>query len=118
MGGVSGAVADRPVAVWDVPATLAELAGLTMPRARDALSFAPELRGGRGREHDYLYWQLTEDGLDEAVRFGGWKALRRGRRGRTELYQLSRDPRERRDVAETFPSVVRRAERLMAKAVR
>ena len=118
LGGVSGVVADRPVAVWDVPATLAELAGLPVPRALDGISFAPEMRGERGREHDYLYWQFTEDGFDEAVRFGSWKGLRRGRRGRTELYQLNRDPRERRDVARQFPSVVRRAERLMAQAVR
>lgn len=58
-GGASGSVADRPVVVWDVPATLGELAGVAVPQARDGISFAPELRGGRGPEHDYFYWQST-----------------------------------------------------------
>jgi len=117
-GGVAapGTVVDTPVAVWDLPATFAELAGTSAPTAKDSVSLVPSLRGRRQPGHDHLYWQFREDGFDEAVRFGQWKAVRHHRR-RTELYQLHRDPGETTDVARRFPSVVRRAERLMARSV-
>lgn len=50
------------------------------------------------------------------VRFGQWKAVRHNDRP-TELYRLNRDLSETSDVAAAHPSVVRDAERLMARAV-
>jgi len=111
-----GTVVDEPVAVWDVPATFAELAGTVVPTASDSVSFVPALRGRDLAGHDHLYWQFLEGGYDEAVRFGQWKAVRHDR-GRIELFQLNRDLSETTDVAHRFPSVVRRAERLMAQSV-
>ncbi len=117
-GGVAapGTVVDTPVAVWDVPATFAELAGTVVPTASDSVSFVPALRGRDLAGHDHLYWQFLEGGYDEAVRFGQWKAVRHDR-GPIELFQLNRDLSETTDVAHRFPSVVRRAERLMAQSV-
>ena len=119
-GGVAapGTVVDTPVAVWDVPATFAELAGTVVPTARDSVSFVPAAAGADAAGHDHLYWQFPEDGFDEAVRFGQWKAVRHDRRGDRALPAqpgpLARPP----TWPSRFPSVVRRAERLMAQAVR
>ncbi len=59
---------------------------------------------------------IPEGGFDEAARFGNWKAVRHDR-GTTELYRLNQDLAESDDVAKRFPSVVRKAERIMAEAV-
>ncbi len=117
-GAASGTVVDVPLAVWDIPSTFAELAGVGVPSARDGVSFAPALRGEAQSRHAHLYWQFTgrSGGFDEAVRFGGWKAVRR-KNHPTELYRLTEDPGETRDLASAFPAQVLRAEELMAEAL-
>ena len=111
-----GTAVRTPIAVWDLLPTFAELGGASIPDGLDGISFAPTFVGGEQPTHDYLYWQFPEGGFDEAVRFGQWKAVRHDR-GATQLFQLNRDLSEQNDVAATFPSVVRRTERLMRESV-
>ncbi len=113
-----GTVVDTPLAVWDVFATFASMAGASTESAKNSISFLPALRGEEQPEHDYLYWEsVTKKRGLRAVRFGDWKAIKKGRE-EIRLYQLSTDIGEQRDVAAEFPSVSRRAEALIKAAPR
>ena len=114
----AGKVSDRPVAAWDLLPTLAELARATVPPGLDGLSFAPTLRGrAQTNQHDHFYWEFHEGGYRQAVRMGDWKAVRLDAGKALELYDLSTDPAEARDVATAHPEVVARVEEILKTVV-
>lgn len=118
-----GSITDHVGANWDLLPTLAELAGTATPRGIDGISFLQILLGRASgqKEHAYLYWENHGpcEG-QQAVRAGRWKAVRSGvhaeRPGAIELYDLSVDVGETRDVAAEHPEVVRRLELVMREA--
>lgn len=115
-GRAAGAVVNTPLAVWDVFATFASMAGVPSETARDSISFLPALRDEEQPQHDYLYWEsVTKKRALRAVRFGDWKAIKKGTQ-KTRLFQLSTDIGEERDVSAKFPSVTRRAAGLIENA--
>jgi arylsulfatase len=107
-------------AFWDVLPTLCEIGKAAVPEDIDGISFAPTLFDEVGqREHDYLYWEFPAYGQQQAVRAGDWKAVRNNvDRGdsRFELYNLSSDVAEERDLAAEHPDVVRRLAEIAAAA--
>lgn len=114
-----GGVSDLPCAAWDLLPTLVELAGATPPAGLDGLSLLPTLVGrGEQARHAHLYWEFRAYGGQQAVRLGDWKGVRRdmasGSRA-IELYDLSSDPGEARDLAAAHPDVVARIEEWMAR---
>jgi len=114
----AGRVCDDPWAFWDFLPTAAELAGATVPSGcnTDGLSLVAFLKGGPAPQRDYFYWELHERGFSQAVRFGDWKAVRNRAAGPIELYDLSRDESESRNLAAGEPELVTKAEALMASA--
>ncbi|MBM4090972.1 MAG: arylsulfatase [Planctomycetes bacterium] len=103
----------------DLMATAAELAGADPPMDCDSISFVPAITGhpDKQREADYLYWEFYERGGKQAVRAGTWKAIRIPMfTGTTELYDLSNDVAEARDLAGQHPDVVKRLEAMMDEA--
>jgi arylsulfatase A len=113
----AGRVSDLPTAFWDFLPTAAELAGAAAPKGIDGRSIVPALRGRAQKRPEYLYWeQLTPAKLAQAVRMGKWKAFRASAGAPVELYDLTADPAESRDVAGEHPDVVRRIEKVLAGA--
>jgi arylsulfatase A-like enzyme len=105
-----GAVSDVTWAFWDVLPTAAELAGVKPPEGLDGVSVVPTLLGtGSQTTRPYLYWEFHEGASKQAVRFDDWKAVRLRPGGPIELYDLSKDVGEQRDVAGSFPDVVAKA---------
>ena len=105
----------------DLMATLAELAGVEVPANLDSISFLPTMIGKpeQQKTHDYLYWEFYEQGGKQAVRKGNWKAIRQPwMTGKTQLYDLSSDIAEARDLAEEHPEQVERLEAIMKEAHR
>ncbi len=97
-------------AFWDLLPTLAELVGQTVSGDLDGISFAPTLLGSAGqRVHEHLYWEFHERGFAQAVRFGDWKAVRRGPGASVELFNLAEDIGESVDCAGQQPDLVARA---------
>ncbi len=119
-----GATNPHAGAFWDMPATFAELAGISSPgntQLGDGLSFLPSLLGQQQPSHEFLYWEFNEGGFKQAVRKANWKAIRYFREGRpyrTELYDLEKDPSEKQDLARDQPSRVTEMEALMDRAHR
>jgi arylsulfatase A-like enzyme len=107
----AGAVSDHLCYFPDMLPTVAQIAGAAPPADIDGVSFAPELLGEDQPEHGHLYWEL---GNQVAVRQARWKLIRAGKRGEWQLYDLSADVSEARDVAAQHPGVVERLAALAA----
>jgi arylsulfatase A len=112
-----GSTTDHPIAFQDLMPTLAAIAGVDAPPRLDGISFLPTLTGrGTQRPHDAFYWEYPYAArLEQAVRFGSWKAIRKHQGGPVELYDLAKDVGETTDVAVHNPEVVARAKRVMAE---
>jgi arylsulfatase A-like enzyme len=107
----------------DVMPTLAELGGAAnhLPKELDGLSFAPALLGqpGKQKRHEYLYWEAAgtmQDIVEQAVRWGDWKAVRPRAAAQWELYNLATDPAEDHNVASQQPEVMKKIETISREA--
>ena len=99
----------------DFMPTAAQLARVRAP-AGDGLSFASVLSRARAPQHQSLYWEFYEKGSGQAVRMGQWKAIRQPMlTGPIQLYDLSTDVGETRDVAAARPEIVARAKAVMER---
>jgi hypothetical protein len=74
------------------------------------------LRQGKQRSHEFLYWEFHEKGFQQGVRMGDWKAIRSKQGAPLELYDLSKDLSEEKNIAESHPEVVRRIETFLQTA--
>ncbi len=107
---------------WDVMPTVAEMAGINLTKNKiptEGISLMPVLTGKpkAQKQHSYMYWEFHENKTsDQAVRKGNWKAIRHDPDGKTELYDLSTDIGETKNVAAEHPEVVKEMEAIMATA--
>ena len=110
-----GSVSDQVWAFWDFLPTAAEIAGVEPPRGIDGISMLPALLGKEQGDHEYLYWEFYERGFDQAVRMGDWKGVRHLDR-KIELYNLSEDIGERRNIAADHLDIVNEISKIMREA--
>lgn len=110
-----GGTSDYPWSFCDVLPTLCELAGTRgVPRNVDGISIAPVLFGKRLDPDRPLYWESpTGSGLHQAVRMGRWKGVRLGLDAPLELYDLSTDVGESKNLAAAHPEIVARMEEFL-----
>lgn len=104
-------------AFWDYMPTFAELAGFERPDYCDGVSLVPTLIGRpeKQEQRQYLYWELSRKQA-QAVRMGDWKALRFGKKGDIELYNIKDDIGETANIASENPAVVGQIAKIMHKA--
>jgi arylsulfatase A len=100
----SGKVVEAPVVNTDWLPTLLELAGLSVPSGLDGVSLAPLLAGRGEAPRRSLFWHFphyTNQGSrpSGAMRAGDWMLVEFYDTEKAELYDLSSDPAERKDVA-------------------
>lgn len=117
----AGTTSDHISAHWDLFPTVCEMAGVKPPAGLDGISFVPTLVGKDQPKHDYLYWEFHERGGKRAARIGNWKAVQnnvnaKGPDAPVEIYDLSKDPAEKSDLAAQHPEVVARARRIFDAA--
>ncbi len=94
----------------DLMPTLLELAGVQVPSDVQGRSLLPLIRGDVGRHRSLaVSGQNVADDITAAVRDDTFSYYPTGDTGSPELYQLSSDPGETRNLAEPFP---REAQRL------
>jgi len=117
----SGNSSDEIIAFQDMMPSLAELAGVDIPKDIDGISVVNAFMGGTIEiPHEYLYWDYghCRDRYDQAVRLGDWKGIREGRENEIQLYNLIRDIGEETDVADLYPEIVLRIDEIMKTAVK
>jgi len=103
-----GVVSDHLWYFPDVMPTLTELAGVKPRQNIDGISIVPTLLGeetvGRKQKnHAYLYWEYRGQ---TAVRMGSYKAVKPAKNKPFELYDLSNDIGEQKNIAEEQPDIL------------
>lgn len=116
----AGSESNRVSGFEDWLPTLLDVVGAAdaIPDGVDGISLTPTLLGKRQPERPFLYREFPSYGGQQSVRAGKWKAVRQGMtRGnlRIELYDLEKDVRESRDVAQQHPDVVARLRQILKR---
>ena len=106
-----GGRTEQICAFWDIMPTLAELTGQELTEPTDGISILPTILGKDTEEQPqpaYLYWAFNEGVKRQALRIGDWKLIRQVADGveTAELYDLSQDIGETRDLAREKPNQV------------
>jgi arylsulfatase A-like enzyme len=110
----AGRISEVPAFFADFMPTALDLAGAPTTSG-DGMTLKPFLLDPELKGPDrLLYWEFYEPSFEQAVRWGEWKAVRHGRRGALELYNLIRDPAETINVASDHPKIVERIEHYIA----
>ena len=115
----TGKTSTLPAYFGDLMATVCELTSQKLPEDTQSVSLLPTLLGklDAQQSHNYLYWEFHEREGKQAIRFGKWKAIRQPfGNGHIELYDLSKDIGERRNLALQRNDLVQRAAQLMKEA--
>lgn len=111
---VAGETVTTPVQHIDLMPTLAAAAGAPLPddRGIDGVDLLPAATGTGSvtRPDNALFWQ---SGYYQAVRQGEWKLQVDGRQHKRWLANLSEDPTEQTNLADSEPAVVQRLTALL-----
>ena len=117
---------DRVTGFEDWMPTLTELAGAKdKTPTTDGISFAPTLLGEKQTEREFLYREFPSYGGQQMLRMGDWKLVRRNlaAKGKAkakatpateELFNITADPAETKDVAAEHPDLVAKMKTIMA----
>jgi len=110
----AGRTSAEPWMFADLLPTWTEMAGVDAPTGLDGRSVLPVLTGKTETLGDRpFYWEFPRERLHQAVRLGRWKAIRYGMDQPLELYDLSTDSAETRDVARNHPDTVTELKRIL-----
>lgn len=103
-GIAAGQSTDEPISTIDIFPTLLELAGASCGERIDGVSLVP-LWNGDPLNRETLYWHfpcyIGQGGPSSAMRQGDLKLIEFFETGTVELYDLSEDPEERNNLAES-----------------
>lgn len=104
----------------DVLPTLADLTKTEINRELDGESVLPTLLGEKQQIERALYWEFYELKGWRAVRFGDWKAIQQNMHAvdhdPIELYDLSSDIGETKNVSKQRPEILKQAVQLFETA--
>ena len=116
----AGRTTEQVITTLDWTATMLAVAGIKTGAEIDGASLLPHLRGDAAITERTVFWRSNRWGLQHAARQGNWKYLRldtrHPRATRPEvgelLFDLSRDPKETKNLAGSQPEVLERLRRL------
>ena len=113
----AGSTSDLPFYFPDIMPTIAEFTSTEkfQPAGLDGISIAREMTGQAKLDRDRpMYWEWNEGHFKlpyrvsrQACQRGKWKIVREDVQRPWELYDLSRDPGEKQNLAAIQPEIVR-----------
>ncbi|WP_347303891.1 arylsulfatase [Croceibacterium sp. TMG7-5b_MA50] len=102
----AGSRSDVPIYFPDLLPTALSAAGAPS-QPGDGIDLLPHLLNTDAVPPDrFMYWEFYSPEYRQAARYGKWKAVRLQRAGQTQLFDLSADPWESRNLASDYPEVV------------
>jgi arylsulfatase A-like enzyme len=116
-GKIEPGVSYHICALYDFPATAADIAGVKPPRT-DGISLYPTITGKKKlqQEHDFYYWENgSHSNHAQSVRFGKWWAYRPAPSEPVELYDLTSDMGCTRNLAGSNPEVIFQIKEIMTR---
>jgi arylsulfatase A-like enzyme len=116
----AGRTTEQVASTLDWTATILAAAGARTGPELDGIDLMPHLRGNTEPTERTIFWRSNRWGLQHAARQGSWKYLRldtkhpRSTRPETGelLFDLSRDPQEKENLAASQPEVLTRMRQL------
>ncbi|AWG23251.1 arylsulfatase [Flavobacterium faecale] len=107
-------------AFWDMKPTFAAIVGEKKIGKTDGISLLPTLLGQKTQKlHPYMYWEFPQTGGRKAVRLGNWKGviydMTQKENPEFQLYDLSTDPAETKNIAKANPKIVTQMLDIMKK---
>jgi arylsulfatase A-like enzyme len=112
----AGRVSNAPWYFADVLPTLCEIGGAKVTSKVDGISVLPTLLSQAQDELNTrkMYWEQYSGGFQQAVRWGKWKGHQIAKGDKFQLYDLSTDQMEAKDVSAENPKVVQEMREFMA----
>jgi arylsulfatase A-like enzyme len=116
----AGSVSDLMSSQYDFFATVADLTNQQVKQT-DGISFLPELLGKKEKQkqHDFLYFEYPEKNGQLAVRMGKWKGvktnLRKDPAAPWQLFDLSIDRNEAKDIAALHPEILKQLDAIVKR---
>jgi len=112
-----GTTSDEPLAFYDFLPTACDLANVKAPSNTDGVSFVPTLLGKPAEQthHAYLFWKFGNKAT--AVRMGQWKLVQFNEK-EVELYDLSSDIGEQKNIADKHANIVKKMQGMIAEATK
>lgn len=104
-----GTLYGKPISVLDIFSTVAAAAHAPMDPAHplDGVDLVPFLSGeNRAEPHPRLFMRLQDANL-HVVREGDYKLVKTKTEADSLLFNLAQDPKERQNIADTHPEIVR-----------
>jgi arylsulfatase A-like enzyme len=113
-----GSVNNDIYAAWDMMKTFCELGNANTSFFTDGISITSAFTGKPSAGHEHLYWEVHGYGNGiQAIRWNNWKAVRKGvhkdAEATFELYNLSEDISEEKNVAAQHPEVISKIKELL-----
>jgi arylsulfatase A-like enzyme len=123
---VPASESDVPVMSTDFYPTMLEMAGLPlMPEQHpDGLSLIPLLKNQDKIKRKALYWHFPNyTGIEHpnasvpvgVIRYQNWKMIESFEDGHLELYDLQKDTREEKNLADHYPGLASKLQKMMVK---
>lgn len=97
--------------LFDIFPTVVDLVGAKVPAGLDGISLAPVIHGQKNKVRDTIF--LAYKSVQRAVRKGDWKLIRYPQINKTQLFHLSEDPYEMKNLADDATQTGRLSEMLM-----
>jgi arylsulfatase A len=116
-----GTTSDLIAAHYDLPATLADIAGTAFDKGSDGISILPTFSGrdAQQKKHEFLFWDFAGFGGQIAVRMGKWKGiwinLHKNPKAPLELYNMESDIAENNNVVSKHPDIAEEIEGIMMR---
>ncbi|HUH73761.1 MAG TPA: arylsulfatase [Chitinophagales bacterium] len=116
----AGQVSNHVSAHWDFFPTVTDILDIPNPKGIDGISYLPTLlNSGDQKKHEYLYWEFHGKRGRQAVLSDQWKLIKykvNSSHPQLELYNLSSDPSESKNVILENMQMVEKLKKMMNSA--
>ncbi len=107
--GIEKKIVSSPVSLVNLVPTILELANLKSNESFDGKSLSPLIKkGDKNCLQEYIISESEFDPFIGTIRGKKWKFIKNGKEDKEELYNLKKDPREKRNLLKENPEIAKK----------